>query len=153
MTFGEKLRNARKLKKLTQKQLANLTNAKHNSVSDWENNKSRPDTNTIIQLCEVLDISPDYLLIQDSNAFSGEEQELIKKFRALDVRGKETVKCVIDKEYSTTVNYFYEPKRAREYLESIPYLAAFNRNDSFSDNQILQIANAISSFRNKQDGR
>lgn len=36
MTFGEKIKQARIAKKLTQKQLAEKINAKHNSISDWE---------------------------------------------------------------------------------------------------------------------
>lgn len=36
MTFGEKIKQARTAKKLTQKQLAEKINAKHNSISDWE---------------------------------------------------------------------------------------------------------------------
>lgn len=47
LTFGEKIRDSRKAKGLTQKQLAENINAKHNSVSDWENNKNKPDPDTI----------------------------------------------------------------------------------------------------------
>ena len=52
MAFGERLRNARKNKGLTQKQLADLIGAKHNSISDWENNKNRPDPDTIEYITE-----------------------------------------------------------------------------------------------------
>lgn len=151
MTFGEKLRSARNIKGMTQKQLANLVGAKHNSVSDWENNKNRPDSDTIIHLCEVLGISPNYLLVQNSEAFSGDEQELIKKYRALDERGKETVRCVVDKEYSTNVYYYHDPEKAMRFLKGIGFMAAFNGKDNYSDEQILQIANAIKSLRNKEE--
>lgn len=56
MTFGDRLRKARKDKCLTQKQLADLIGAKHNSVSDWENNKNRPDPDTIEYICGALEI-------------------------------------------------------------------------------------------------
>lgn len=151
MTFGEKLRSARNLKGLTQKQLANLVEAKHNSVSDWENNKNRPDSDTIIQLCEVLSISPDYLLFQNSEAFSSDEQELIKKYRALDERGKETVKCVVEKEYSTNVYYYHDAEEAMGFLKSIGFVAAFNGKNIYSNEQILQMANAIKSLRNEDE--
>ena len=55
MTFGEKLKSARKSKKMTQESLAKLIGAKHNSVSDWENDKSKPDMDTIELLCGALD--------------------------------------------------------------------------------------------------
>lgn len=56
MTFGDRLRKARKDKCLTQKQLADLIGAKHNSISDWENNKNRPDPDTIEYICGALEI-------------------------------------------------------------------------------------------------
>jgi len=56
LTFGDRLRKARKDKCLTQKQLADLIGAKHNSVSDWENNKNRPDPDTIEYICGALEI-------------------------------------------------------------------------------------------------
>lgn len=61
MTFGERLRNARKNKGLTQKQLADLIGAKHNSISDWENNKNRPDPDTIEYICGALEIPVSHL--------------------------------------------------------------------------------------------
>jgi transcriptional regulator with XRE-family HTH domain len=61
-TFGEKLREARKNKNLTQKELADLINAKHNSISNWENDQNKPDPDTIELLCGALDIDPNYLL-------------------------------------------------------------------------------------------
>ena len=61
MTFGQRLRTARKNKGLTQKQLADMIHAKHNSVSDWENDKNRPDPDTIEYICGALDISASFL--------------------------------------------------------------------------------------------
>lgn len=62
MTFGQKLKLARKNKNYTQKNLADSIGAKHNSVSDWENDKNRPDPDTIELICDALDISANYLL-------------------------------------------------------------------------------------------
>lgn len=62
MTLGEKIKSARKAKGLTQRQLAEMVNAKHNSVSDWESNKSKPDMDTVELLCGALDLTPTYLV-------------------------------------------------------------------------------------------
>lgn len=62
MTFGEKIKSARLAKKLTQQQLAEMIGAKHNSVSDWEKDKSKPDMDTIELICGALDINPSYLM-------------------------------------------------------------------------------------------
>lgn len=98
MTFGEKLRESRKTSNLTQKQLADKIGAKHNSVSDWENDKNKPDPDTIELLCGILGISPNYLLNSNSDDFSLCEKEIIKKYRALDDHGKDMVDTVLDKE-------------------------------------------------------
>lgn len=101
LTFGEKIKEARKAKKLTQKQLANKIGAAHNSISDWENNKNKPDPDTIELLCGVLDISPNYLLTTAHDDFSPSEKLLIKKYRELDKRGKELVDSVLEQAYES----------------------------------------------------
>ena len=62
MSVGKRLRDARKAKGLTQKELAAMIAVKHNSVSNWENDQNKPDLDTIRRICSVLDISSAYLL-------------------------------------------------------------------------------------------
>lgn len=66
MSFGERLRTARKAKQLTQKELAALINAAHNSISNWENNQNMPDPDTIQNLCWALDVQPNYFFSVDT---------------------------------------------------------------------------------------
>lgn len=58
MSIGGTIKEARKKKGYTQKQLADMIGAKHNSVSDWENNKNKPDIDTLERICDVLDLLP-----------------------------------------------------------------------------------------------
>ncbi len=102
LTFGEKLKDARKIKGLTQKQLAEKVGAKHNSISDWENNKNKPDPDTIELLCGVLEISPNYLLSITSSDFSPIEKSLIEKYRSLDAFSQETLIMILDRELERT---------------------------------------------------
>lgn len=60
MTFGQRLRLARKEKQLTQKELAAKIMAAHNSISNWENDQNMPDPETIQNLCWALDVLPNY---------------------------------------------------------------------------------------------
>ena len=120
MTFGEKIRDSRITMKLTQKQLAEMIGAKHNSISDWENDKNKPDPNTIELLCGVLNISPNYLLGTNSDEFSLYEKEMIKKYRDLDDHGREMVDFTLQKEWERAtavsdkvVMYSSSPKAAR----------------------------------------
>jgi len=64
--LGQKLRTARKLRKMNQKQLAELINVSKSSISEWESGKHQPSTKQIRALCEALQIDPNWLL--------GEEQ-------------------------------------------------------------------------------
>lgn len=68
MTFGNRLRNARKAKKLTQKELATKIKAAHNSISNWENDQNMPDPDTIQNLCWALEVEPNYFFAVDSSS-------------------------------------------------------------------------------------
>lgn len=74
MTFGERLRKARKAKKLTQKELASKIGAAHNSISNWENDQNMPDPETIQYLCWELNVQPNYFF-----SFEEEKETLHKK--------------------------------------------------------------------------
>ena len=61
--FGKKLKETRRRKRLTQKQLADLIGVKDNSISNWEKGRNLPkNMDTIILLCETLDIDINWLL-------------------------------------------------------------------------------------------
>jgi len=75
MSFGLKLKELRKNKGLTQKQLAEMIGAKHTSVSNWENGQNYPDVETIELLCGALDISPNQLLSETKKSPAPAEAE------------------------------------------------------------------------------
>ena len=117
MTFGKRLRQSRIAKNMTQRQLADLIGVKHNSISDWENDKNKPDPDTIELLCGVLDISPNYLLNATEEAFSPFEKEIIKKYRKLDDHGKQLVDLIISTEYDRCLVIEYvTPEYQKENL-------------------------------------
>lgn len=62
MAIGDIIKTERKLKKLSQEQLAQKIGVTQDSISLWETNKRIPDTPYIIELCKALNISADYLL-------------------------------------------------------------------------------------------
>ncbi len=53
MKFGDNLRKIRKLKKLSQEQLAEKMQVSRQSVSKWETGDAYPEINNILQLCKV----------------------------------------------------------------------------------------------------
>jgi len=61
MTFADKLREARKLRKLSQDELAKLTGVSRRSVIAWENAEVTPRARTMKKIAESLQVSLDYL--------------------------------------------------------------------------------------------
>lgn len=65
--FSEKLRETRKLKKLTQSQLASLLNISVTTYGDYERGRTEPDLERLKKLAKILDVSIDYLLEVERN--------------------------------------------------------------------------------------
>ena len=65
MTFGEKLTKARKEAGLTQEKLAEQLDVSFQAVSTWERDENLPDTDHLVRLSRVLNISLDALLRND----------------------------------------------------------------------------------------
>jgi len=61
MTLGQKIKKARQNADLTQKQLAELIGAKHNSVSNWEKGVSKPSQPLRVQIAQATGISVEEL--------------------------------------------------------------------------------------------
>lgn len=60
--IGMYIKNLRKEKNLTQKQLAEKLNVTFQAVSKWEVGETLPDTSIIIELCEILGTNANLLL-------------------------------------------------------------------------------------------
>ena len=138
-TFGDRLRQARIDKGLTQKQLADMIGAKHNSISNWENNQNKPDPDTIEIICGVLDIEPNYLLSKETKTdltkkeFSNYENSLLSEFNKLNEIGKiEAVNRVSELTYIPqykATNTIFNNKKTGKYIpteEDIKSLVARN---------------------------
>lgn len=92
MSFGQRLRAARKKRGMTQKALAEAVGARHNSVSNWEQDLNRPDTDTVRRLCDVLQVDAnelfeekglsdvEFALFGEARQLSREDQEDVLEF-------------------------------------------------------------------------
>lgn len=65
MTVGEMIVETRKLNGLTQEQYGERFGVTRQTVSSWENEKSFPDLQTLITICDTYDMSLDGLLRED----------------------------------------------------------------------------------------
>lgn len=60
--FELRLKEMRKSKNLSQKELARILNTNNSSICDWECGRTQPDLETLAQLSIVFEVSTDYLL-------------------------------------------------------------------------------------------
>ena len=65
MTFGEKLYQLRKRHGFSQEALAEKLNTTRQAVSKWENNNGYPETEKIILLAKLFQVSLDDLLMEE----------------------------------------------------------------------------------------
>ena len=65
MSIGSKLAQARKAANLTQEQLAERLGVTRQAVSRWESDAAYPETDKIIRMARLLNVSCDYLLRDD----------------------------------------------------------------------------------------
>ena len=61
--LGKRIANLRKKRRLTQEQMAEKTELSTNYISHIENSHSIPSLETLMKLCEVLNVTPDELLL------------------------------------------------------------------------------------------
>lgn len=67
MKIGEKLKQARLNKKMTQEEVADKLYVSRQSISNWENNKTYPDIGNVLALSDLYEISLDELLKGSDN--------------------------------------------------------------------------------------
>lgn len=61
--MGQRIKLRRKELKISQTELAELIDVSNNHMSNIENAKTKPSMDNFIKLCEVLKVTPDYLLL------------------------------------------------------------------------------------------
>ena len=101
-TISQNIAYYRKKAGLSQKEFAAKLGAAPSRVSSWETGANSTDIDTLFEICSILDVSINDMcgVYPDSNlSLSYPEQEHIKKYRALDERGKATVDNALEKEY------------------------------------------------------
>ena len=71
MTIGEKIALRRRTAGLSQEALAAQLGVSRQAVSRWETSESLPDAEKIVQLCQILGVSADELLMENTPPSSG----------------------------------------------------------------------------------
>ena len=74
-TFGQNLAALRKRANLSQDKLAEQLHITRQAVSKWESSASTPDIDTVIRLSQILEVTPNQLLIDPDTVLSTCEKE------------------------------------------------------------------------------
>ena len=85
MKIGDKLKEARLKKNMTQEEVAEKIFVSRQSISNWENNKTYPDIGNVIALSDLYDVSLDELLKGSDNFMKHLEEstDLVKSNKKL----------------------------------------------------------------------
>jgi|GEM_PF-4142225 len=116
MSLGNRIKEARKNKNLTQEELGKLIGAVKSSVNGYENDKTLPDAKKMYSIMQVLGVSADYLFQDEfegnptNDILSLEEKEIIDMYRFIDDFGKTAIKSGLELE----VNRMKETKEISE---------------------------------------
>jgi len=96
-----RLTELRKAKKISQKEFSLIINVAQNTVSQWENGKRDPDTETLRKIADYFNVTTDYLLgvsetkIKSSNEISEEDLKLLRQIKKLPADKREIIDTVI----------------------------------------------------------
>lgn len=90
--IGKRIREIRLAKNLTQEYIAEAASVNVSHISNIENNKVKISLTLLVQICETLDVSLDYLLANEyHNPASALETELLNTFHNLPLEKQETL--------------------------------------------------------------
>lgn len=95
--FADKLKEARKTKGYTQKEVATKLQVVESAYANWEQGRAEPSINAIKQLTQILDITPNYLFgLEDysvvpmtSNNLSDDQQYILSQYNKLSSTEKQ----------------------------------------------------------------
>lgn len=102
MNFGERLKDIRNKRKMSQTELAELSGLHYTQIGRYEKGKSMPSSDVLSKFAEIFSISIDFLLEGSSDDVAQSQindRDLLKQFKeieSLSEKDKETVKIFLD---------------------------------------------------------
>lgn len=121
MSLGENIRKYREKNKLTQEKLADKLEVSFQAVSSWERDEYRPDTDNLIKLAEVLDVSVSSLVEEKHKPFK--TKEVIYNWEHMKTYVKTTTRHLELNETFKAVDFATEAHQGQTRKKSdIPYI-------------------------------
>ena len=117
MSFGDRLREARKSKGMSQQELADELGISINSVANYERGTSFPKESYLYKIINIFGLDPNYLF-QDSvgikTGYWFEEKMLLDNYRSLDKKSRFFVNYILEREAEKHIG---EALRGRKRLD------------------------------------
>lgn len=115
MTFGDRLKQLRNDKKLTQRELASILKMGYSTLAMYETNKREPDFLTTGLIADFFNVSVDYLLGRvsyneqpeiNNQKISPEDLELLQKLKNLPPDKQKAIEILVsdDKQQSIAID-------------------------------------------------
>ena len=108
VTFGQRLKELRKSKRLTQQQLADIFFLNKSSISRYENDSQLPENEQLQKLADYFNVSIDYLLGRDENPNPTSSPEMLTKKEKLDIE-KEALQMIENIDKAKVVEFCGNP--------------------------------------------
>lgn len=94
--IGKKLKELRISKGLTQEYIANMADVNTSHISNIENNRVKISLSTLVNVCNALDTTVDYVLSNEySDASSAIDQNILNELQKCDKQTKEKILKII----------------------------------------------------------
>lgn len=94
--IGKKIKEIRMAKHLTQEYIANATDVNTSHISNIENNRVKVSLSTLVQICNALDTTIDYILSDEyKDPDSAIEQEILHEIHGCNLATKEQILKII----------------------------------------------------------
>ena len=94
MKFGDNLKTIRKIKRMSQEQLAEKVNVSRQSVSKWETGDAYPEMNNILQLCKIFNCKINDLVHSNMSDISSLDSEIIMNVVKFNEKKQTQVKAL-----------------------------------------------------------
>lgn len=100
MTIGQRLKEARLLRKMTQTELAEAVGVTKGAIGNYETDISSPKEPILIKLMDVLQIDANYLYqdyINSTPQLTSDEDHLLNVYRGANEQAKSDAICLLEK--------------------------------------------------------
>lgn len=133
MGFKERLKELRKQRELSQQNIADMLDVTKQTISQYERGVREPDYDNLLALCDIFNVSTDYIL--------GKDDRTPRYLTSDQIRLLDSKHSLLSDEHHLLTSYRklndFGKKKAREDVEDLTYVPRYVKD---SDSTLLQAA-------------